>query len=85
MSINEEDKRIKIKLEQDFPFNRVDIREDLPTETRLLFFNGIFTGFAYTATDTEALKSVGQEAYAEIIFYESLRRNLLQYITTNKV
>lgn len=85
MPINEEDKRIKIKLEQDFPFNRVDIKEDPPTKDRLVFFNDMFTGFAYSPTDTKVLKENKQEQYAEIIFYENLKQNLYQYLVTNKV
>lgn len=84
MAINDEDIRIQIKLEQDFPFNSISIKEDILTDERGIFFNGMFTGFTYSPTDGDTLKESGQERYAEIIFYESLRRNLHNYLVTNK-
>lgn len=85
MSVTEEDKRIQIKLEQDFPFNNVSIKEDTLTSDRFIFFNGMFTGFTYSPTDSETLKQKGQERYAELVFYENLRNNLHSYLVTNKV
>lgn len=85
MSTNE-DERIKLKLEQDFPFYKVQIRKNPITEDRGIFFNNIFTGFSYNNDkDTSILKEYGQERYAEIIFYESLRHNIYSFLSTNKV
>lgn len=79
MSLIQEDKNIKTKLEQDFPFNQVDIKQVPQTKERVIFFDGFNSGFSYSLDDLETLEERGQSNYAEKVFYENLREIMLSY------
>jgi len=80
-----EHERIKLKLEQDFPFNNIQIYPIENCQDKAIFFNGQFTGFTYSVGDTLFLDQLHQKEYAEIVFYESLRKNIVHYLVTNIV
>lgn len=84
MSLTEEDIRIKIKLEQDFPFNNITIKEYSNTKQRAIFFDGFNSGFSYSINNIQTLKEYGQVEYAEKVFYDQLRNIMINYFTAQE-
>lgn len=81
MSLTQEDNKIRIKLEQDFPFNTVSIKEIPQTKDRVIFLDGFNSGFSYSINDVSILENNGQSKYAEKVFYDELRQIMFAYFS----
>jgi hypothetical protein len=77
MNLTEEDKRIQIKLEQDFPVD-IKVKPVENSTNRKIFIEGMDTGLSYS-TDTDTANLPHSTKYVELLFYEQLRNIIYQY------